>query len=540
MEMEDESIPTTSRSEVEGLIRQLRASSLDPAAKDKIERLLRTILSMVLLLEKKNPSITKLKKLIFGKKSERHGSSKKSPSDKTTGGETEAKEEAGTEETALLEEPATSVKRKGHGHRPLSDYTGATVVKCTNEDLNSGDPCPECIGKGRLYDLNEPTALLQFRSEPLINATIYRREVLRCSSCQHRYEAPLPPGVKYETYDPTCDATIALMKYGFGLPWTRMSAMQKMRGVPMSESVMWERSAEAARAGLSIFLQLQNLAANGSVCNFDDTRVRILSCMAEDKMKKGAATQTTALVVRYEGNRIAIYRSGRNHAGENLAELLTKRAADIPEIILMCDALAANLSKVKSSRSGYCIVHARRELYDIRDKYPEESTFVFNIIREIYRNEEDALLMGSAERLAHHQEKSAPIMRVLREWIDRQLDERRVEPNSDLGKALRYWRRHWDRLTLWLREGEAPLDNNLAEQALRKVVLMRKNSLFFRTQWGAAVGDVLVSLIQTCRLNGVDAWDYLVTIIREEAEVTRFPERYLPWNYREERLSRAA
>ena len=110
MEMEDESIPTTSRSEVEGLIRQLRASSLDPAAKDKIERLLRTILSMVLLLEKKNTSITKLKKLIFGKKSERHGSSKKSPSDKTTGGETEAKEEAGTEETALLEEPATSVK----------------------------------------------------------------------------------------------------------------------------------------------------------------------------------------------------------------------------------------------------------------------------------------------------------------------------------------------------------------------------------------------------------------------------------------------
>jgi hypothetical protein len=109
------------------------------------------------------------------------------------------------------------VKRKWQVHRPLSDYTGATVVKCPNEDLNSGDPCPECIGKGRLYDLNEPTALLQFRSEPLINATIYRREVLRCSSCQHRYEAPLPPGVKYETYDPACDATIALMKYGFGL-----------------------------------------------------------------------------------------------------------------------------------------------------------------------------------------------------------------------------------------------------------------------------------------------------------------------------------
>ena len=263
--MEDESIPTTSKSEVEGLIRQLRESSLDPAAKDKIERLLRTVLSLVQLLEKKNTSITKLKKLIFGKKSERDRDSKKSSSGKSTGGEAGEVEEPVTGEKALHQECETKVKSKGHGHRPLSDYTGASVVECSNKDLRPGDSCPECIGKGRLYDLDEPTALLQFRSEPLINATIYRREVLRCSSCQQRYEAPLPPGVKYQTYDPTCDATIALLKYGYGLPWTRMSAMQEMRGVPMSESVMWERSTETARAGLGIFLHLQKLAANGSI-----------------------------------------------------------------------------------------------------------------------------------------------------------------------------------------------------------------------------------------------------------------------------------
>jgi len=87
---------------------------------------------------------------------------------------------------------------------------------------------------------------------------------------------------------------------------------------------------------LGIFLHLRKLAANGSVCNFDDTRVRIVSCLAEDKKTKGAATQTTALVVRYEGKRTTIYRSGqsvRNHARGNLAELLSKRAPDIPEII---------------------------------------------------------------------------------------------------------------------------------------------------------------------------------------------------------------
>ena len=238
--MEDESIPTTSKSEVEGLIRQIRASSLDPAARDKIERLLRTVLLLVTLLEKKNTSITRLKKLIFGKKSERHKSSTKSPPDKAVGDETGAAADPGSGEKALHQESIAKVKRKGHGHRPLSDYTGATVVECTNPDLSAGDSCPERIGKGRLYDLDEPTAPQQFRSEPLINATIYRREVLRCSSCQQRYEAPLPPGVKYQTYDPTCDATIALLKYGYGLPWTRMSRMQEMRGVAMSESVMWE------------------------------------------------------------------------------------------------------------------------------------------------------------------------------------------------------------------------------------------------------------------------------------------------------------
>ena len=191
MEMEDESIPTTSRSEVEGLIRQLRASSLDPAAKDKIERLLRTILSMVLLLEKKNTSIAKLKKLIIGKKSERDTDSKKSQSGKSTDGEAGETEDPATGEKGLHQECETKVKSKGHGHRPLSDYTGVTVVECSNKDLRPGDSCPECIGNGRLYDLDEPTALLQFRSEPLINATIYRRKVLRCSSCQQRYEAPL-------------------------------------------------------------------------------------------------------------------------------------------------------------------------------------------------------------------------------------------------------------------------------------------------------------------------------------------------------------
>ena len=132
-------------------------------------------------------------------------------------------------------------------------------------------------------------------------------------------------------------------------------------------------------------------------------------------------------------------------------------------------------------------------------------------------------------------------MEELKEWIEAQFSNRLLEPNSNLGKALQYWLNHWDKLTVWLREPGAPLDNNEAERSLKQFILLRKNSLFFKTEHGAAVGDILASLIQTCRLNGINAWDYLVTLIRNKSAARRNPSLYLPWNYKgEEAAARAA
>jgi Transposase IS66 family len=118
--------------------------------------------------------------------------------------------------------------------------------------------------------------------------------------------------------------------------------------------------------------------------------------------------------------------------------------------------------------------------------------------------------------------------------MEAQFSERLIEPNSSLGKALRYWLNHWDKLTVWLRVPGTPLDNNQSERALKQFILMRKNSLFFKTEHGAAIGDLLASLILTCRLNGINSWDYLTTIIRNKSDARRNPQKYLPWNYREE------
>jgi transposase len=115
-----------------------------------------------------------------------------------------------------------------------------------------------------------------------------------------------------------------------------------------------------------------------------------------------------------------------------------------------------------------------------------------------------------------------------------------VEPNSSLGKALNYWLNHWTRLTVWLREPGAPLDNNELERALKQFILLRKNSLFFKNEHGATVGDILCSLITTCRLNGVNPWDYLEKLIRNRSEARRNPHLFLPWSYKGEEEERRA
>ncbi len=529
-------IPRTTPGEIENLIQQIRAANLDPGSKDKIERLLRTVMKLVEMLERRNTSIKKLRDLIFGRRTEKDQAKKPGGADNKSESGIEEKDSprASTEGEVSGEqnsmEGEEKPRRKGHGHRAGSEYSGARKVDCRHEELKAGDNCPSPLCGGRLYDLNDPTSLIQFTGNPLITATNYEREVLRCAKCQDRYVAPLPEGVEDKRYDATCDATIAVMKYGGGLPWYRQSGLQAMAGVPLSESTMWERCEATADAALSVYLLLMREAAAGEVMHTDDTRVRILSCLKEDEEEKGRATQTSGIVVKNDGREIALYFSGRRHAGENLAEMLKLRAQGLPHPIQMSDALAANSSVEKEVITSYCLVHARRTVFELKETYPVECQVVLDAVSQVYQHEVEAAQLSLEQRLAWHQEKSGPVMAELKAWMEAQFSEREVEPNSSLGKALRYWLRNWNELTVWLREPGTPLDNNEAERVLKQFILMRKNSLFFKTEHGAAVGDILASLIQTCRLNGINPWDYLVRIIRNKSDARRNPNLYLPWS----------
>jgi len=167
--------------------------------------------------------------------------------------------------------------------------------------------------------------------------------------------------------------------------------------------------------------------------------------------------------------------------------------------------------------------------------FPEECRFVLETLGDVYKN--DAVCkeqnMSPDERLLFHQTESGPLMDKLHEWFVAQFEEKRVEPNSGLGEAISYMLKHWEPLTLFLRKAGAPLDNNICERALKKAILHRRNSLFFKTDNGARVGDLFMSLIHTCHLCGADPFDYLTALQEHSAKVAQAPQDWLPWNYAE-------
>jgi hypothetical protein len=203
---------------------------------------------------------------------------------------------------------------------------------------------------------------------------------------------------------------------------------------------------------------------------------------AEDSAKEPGPERTgmftTAIVATGDGHKIALFISGRQHAGENLKDVLLRRAAELPPPIQICDALARNLpGKLKTIVSN-CLAHGRRQFVDMADLFPEECRHVLEMFAVVYHN--DAIArernLSPEERLLFHQAESGPTMEELHVWLVRQFDERRVEPNSGLGKAISYLLRHWEKLTLFLRVAGAPLDNNICERAGRIPSTTSRNS----------------------------------------------------------------
>ena len=448
-----------------------------------------------------------------------------------------------TEKTSAVLPPTDPPKKqskekpKGHGRNGASSYTGANKVTVPHPTLHSGDNCPGCE-KGKIYPQKEPRTLVRVVGQAPLAAAVYQLDRLRCNLCGEVFTAPEPEGVGPEKYDETTAAMIALLKYGSGMPFYRLEKLEHLLGIPLPASTQWEIVEETAEVIKAARDELIRQAAQGEVLHNDDTGMRVLS-MVREASDDRTGVFTSGIVSTQEGRGIALYFTGRQHAGENLRDVLQHRVKDLATPIQMCDALSRNTPRLSDGAEillANCLAHGRRQFVDIAANFPESCRYVLETLGEVYKYDAEARAgkLSPAERLALHQQLSAPLMETLHQWLETQLALKQVEPNSGLGSAINYLLRHWKGLTVFLREPGAPLDNNICERALKRAVLHRKNALFYRTLHGSEVGDLFMSLIHTCELADANPFGYLSQLQRHPAELAANPSAWMPWNYLEQ------
>ena len=538
-------------SEVERLIGKAEQGALDAAEQRRLVPLLKTLLWLQRTLLSTRISLSKLQRILFGKKTEKRRRKPKDPDTGEDGSGNECggdlgssggggKEPAagnGAGSSAKPSNGSATGKRRGHGRRAAADYPGAETVFCPHPTHHAGERCPHC-GRGRFYRL-VPLVRLRFTGQPLALATRYELERLRCNGCGALSVASMPAQAGRETYDVTLKVNLALAHYHLGLPFKRIESYQDLLGMPLPDATQWELVEAVADSSYPIYDSLQRLGANQALVYQDDTGARLLSLIQENRAeppppRKGMYTT----VLRFEGpNSICLYFTGRRHAGENLDAILAHRDPRLAPIQWMSDGLAANTPKQhqKQTLNLNCLVHGRRQFVDIDAYFPSECARVIDAIAEVYQHEAHCQqhALTANQRLAYHQAHSQSVMDDLEAWMQRQLAERCVEPNSRLGGAFDYLLNRWEALTRFLKVPGAPLDNNVAERALKLILRLRKNSLFYRNEHGAYVGDVITSVIETCRLNGVNPLAYLTALIENRSAVFAQPDAWLPWNYQD-------
>ncbi len=476
-------------------------------------------------LERKGVSIERLKQLLFGSSTETLDRVLPPPS--------------GPEEKAPEPERKVKRRRKGHGRNGVAAYPGASEVHLAHPTLRSGDSCP-CCGRGKVYDTKRPAKDIRFRAQPPVEATIYHSQTLRCGLCGEIFRAELPDRAGTKKYDETVGSIIALLKYASGMPFYRLEKLQGALGVPLPSATQWELSAELAEKCAPLWEAMITMAAQGELFHNDDTTARILEvekeireARARNEEPERTGIYTSGVIAKCGEREITLFFTGLAHAGENLGAILQRRAPERSRPIQMSDGLSRNLPGDFETLLASCLTHGRRHFVDVASSFPQEVRHVLTELAKVYRL--DARVrrwkLSADNRLRAHQKYSQPVMDALRDWLQGRIEEKHIEPNSTLGEAIRYVLKRWEALTLFLREPGAPLDNTIVERALKMVILNRKNAYYYRSQRGARVGDILMSVISTARAAGVNPFEYLTVIQRHSDQLRSDPEAWLPWTY---------
>ena len=415
------------------------------------------------------------------------------------------------------------------------------------EELAKGSKCPECE-RGTLYKY-EPATFLRISGQTPLISTQHILERLRCNSCGEYFTAKVPEEVEQDgqaeqqRYGYSARALMVIQKYFAGAPFYRQQTLQQLFRMPVTASTVFDQCEHVANAVQPVVQCLIKQAANAVHYYLDDTTNRILNqgmVMKADRKtgqpKPRSGIYTSGIIATLEtGQQCVLFQTNIGHAGEWIDEVLSSRSAQAPPLI-MSDALNRNFpAHLAEYHQTLCNSHARREFVEVASHFPDQVPWVLEHYGKIWEHEAHCKeqTLSTEQRLIYHCEHSLPVMESICQWGQQRLDSEEVEANSGLGKAINYFLAHYDGLTAFCRIKGAQLDNNPMEAMLKLIIRSRKNAMFYKTLAGAAIGDVLTSLIATCQQAGVNAFEYLIVLQRHAEAVKQLPQAWLPWCYAE-------
>jgi transposase len=335
------------------------------------------------------------------------------------------------------------------------------------------------------------------------------RRKYACRQCQGEVAiGPKAPQVIEKGYaDPGMLAYIATSKYADHLPLHRMESIFKRQGATISRSTMCDWTISAGERLSAVYDLMVKKVLHSKVIWTDDTPVK----MQDKELKKKLLETRIWTYLGDEDNPYTVFDFTRSRKRDGPAKFLEGFKGYLQaDAFAGYDCIFAGGEVVEVA----CMAHARRKFFDAQAS-SKEAERALAIIQELYAIEKEAKVMDSGERKKMRELRSVPMLISLKAWLDH---ERLVAlPKSPIGKAVMYALNNWDALNRFVEDGDLTIDNNRAENALRKIAIGRKNWLFFGSENGGRTAAIFASVIATCRRHSVDPFAYLKDVFTQLA-----------------------
>ena len=407
-------------------------------------------------------------------------------------------------------------ERKKSGPRvglPSLRYPNAPLV----EERIDFEQAPDCVCCGsemkRMGAQTENSETITVKEKTYFIKRQMRQKY-RCGKCYSSVQtAPAPDRIKAGgQYSDELAVDVAVAKYADYLPVERYAEQMKRADMDIRPSTLIEQTHHLASFLEPVYKSIEERVKSEAVPLMDETRWRML---------EGDET-TSWQMWGFFSPKLALYRAESTRSGDIVREFL--KDSDVE--IIVSDGYSGYVSPAKEAgvANAFCHAHARRYFIDAEENYGDQAKPIIELYGRLFEVERDLKEQPPDERLASRIERSTPIWNE----IKKELLTIRVLPNSAIGRARDYILKRIDGFELFLKDGRVPLDNNLSERQLRAPVLCRKNSLGSHSKRGAKTTATLFSVIQSCRMNGVNPQRYLLDTVKamHEKKTWVTPDRY--------------